>query len=62
LDHETQSRILALAADFPKLWKDPKTPDRERRRMARLLIKYVTLITGERLTIQVGFKAERYGR
>jgi DNA invertase Pin-like site-specific DNA recombinase len=56
LDQETRSRILALAADFPKLWKDPKTPDRERKRMARLLIEDVTLTKGEQLTIQVRFK------
>jgi len=56
LDQESRSRILALAADFPKLWKDPKTPDRERKRMARLLIEDVTLIKGEQLTIQVRFK------
>src|SRR5271157_1073392 len=56
LDQESRSRILALAADFPRLWKDPKTPDRERKRMARLLIEDVTLIKGEQLTIQVRFK------
>ena len=47
LDQESRSRILALTTDFPKLWKDPKTPDRERKRMARLLIEDVTLIKGE---------------
>jgi hypothetical protein len=56
LDQESRSRILALAADFPKLWKDPRTPDRERKRMARLLIEDVTLIRGDQLTIQVRFK------
>ena len=56
LDQEARSRILALAADFPKLWKDPKTPDRERKRMARLLIEDVTLIKDEQVTIQVRFK------
>ena len=56
LDQETRTRILALTTDFPKLWKDPKTPDRERKRMARLLIEDVTLTKGEQLTIQVRFK------
>jgi hypothetical protein len=56
LDQESRSRILALTTDFPKLWKDPKTPDRERKRMARLLIEDVTLTKGEQLTIQVRFK------
>jgi len=42
LDKESQSRILALATDFPRLWKSPKTPDRERKRMVRLLIEDIT--------------------
>jgi DNA invertase Pin-like site-specific DNA recombinase len=56
LDEESRSRILALTTDFPKLWNDPRTPDRERKRMARLLIEDVTLTKGEQLTIQVRFK------
>ena len=56
LDQESRNRILALTTDFPKLWNDPNTPDRERKRMARLLIEDVTLTKGEQLTIQVRFK------
>jgi DNA invertase Pin-like site-specific DNA recombinase len=56
LDQESRSRILALTTDFPELWKDPKTPERERKRMARLLIEDVTLIKGEQVTVQVRFK------
>jgi hypothetical protein len=56
LDQESRSRILALTTDFPRLWKDPKTPERERKRMARLLIEDVTLIKGESITVQVRFK------
>src|SRR5215207_7687457 len=33
---EERDAIRALAADFPQLWRDPRTPDRERKRMARL--------------------------
>lgn len=32
-----KDRIRALAADFPALWSNPSTPQRERKRMARLL-------------------------
>ena len=56
LDQESQSRILALTTDFPKLWKDPRTPQRERKRMVRLLIEDVTLSKGEQITVQVRFK------
>ena len=37
LDAAQRERILALATDFPRLWNDPQTPPRERKRMARLL-------------------------
>ena len=43
LGGEQRARILALAADFPRLWNDPKTAHRERKRMVRLLIEDVTL-------------------
>jgi DNA invertase Pin-like site-specific DNA recombinase len=56
LDQESRGRILALTTDFPKLWKDPMTPERERKRMARLLIEDVTLIKGEQITVHVRFK------
>ena len=38
-----KARIAALATDFPALWSDPRTPQRERKRMVRLLIDDVTL-------------------
>lgn len=44
LDEEQRARILALAQDFPRLWNSAHTPDRERKRMARLLIEDVTLL------------------
>ena len=48
LDEEQRRRILALASDFPRLWNDPATPQRERKRMARLLIEDVTLTKATR--------------
>ena len=47
-DDEQRQRILALASDFPRLWNDPATPHRERKRMARLLIEDVTLTKATR--------------
>jgi DNA invertase Pin-like site-specific DNA recombinase len=47
--------ILKLAKDFPRLWSDPRTPQRERKRMARLLIADVALLKGEDITAQVRF-------
>jgi DNA invertase Pin-like site-specific DNA recombinase len=50
-----RASILALARDFPRLWKDPHTADRERKRMARLLIADVTLLKDNEITAQVRF-------
>jgi hypothetical protein len=38
-----REQILALARNFPALWRDPKTPERERKRMVQLLLEDVTL-------------------
>jgi DNA invertase Pin-like site-specific DNA recombinase len=56
LTAEQSARVLALATDFPKLWRDPKTPQRERKRMARLLIEDVTLIRDDQITAHVRFR------
>jgi Recombinase zinc beta ribbon domain/Recombinase len=57
VDAEARDRILALATDFPRLWHDPRTPDRERKRMVRLLLEDVTLInTAEGLTAHLRFR------
>lgn len=57
LDDDKRQRILALATDFPRLWQDPQTPARERKRMARLLIEDVTLLRGDQvLDVHVRFR------
>ena len=56
LSDEHRARIGALATDFPRLWQDPNTPDRERKRMIRLLIEDVTLIKQRAITLHVRFK------
>ena len=56
VDDEQRRRILALANDFPRLWQDPAVPQREKKRMVRLLIEDVTLHKGDMLTVQVRFR------
>jgi hypothetical protein len=56
LTDDQHAAILALAADFPRLWKDPSTPDRERKRMIRLLLDDVTLNRDHQITLQIRFK------
>jgi hypothetical protein len=56
LDDGKRAQISALATDFPRLWGDPRTPDRKRKRMVRLLVEDVTLLRGERIQMHVRFK------
>ena len=53
LDDARRQRILSLATDFPRLWNDLATPDRERKRMARLLIDDITLTRGAEIALGV---------
>ena len=52
----TRPRIRALATDFPALWSNPATPQRERKRMVRLLIDDVTLTKTDRIHAHVRFR------
>jgi len=52
-----KKEVLKLAKDFPRLWKNPRTPAREKKRMIRFLIEDVTMIRGEEnITLHVRFK------
>ena len=56
LSDEQREEILSLATDFPRLWNDPKTPQRERKRMVRLLIEDITLTKGDEIAAGVRFR------
>ncbi len=56
LDEEGRQQVLGLATDFPRLWRDPATPNRERKRMVRLLLDDVTLIKEEHITAHLRFR------
>lgn len=56
IDEACRAKILQLAVDFPKLFKDSRTPDREHKRMIRLLIEDVTLRRGEQIAMDVRFR------
>jgi DNA invertase Pin-like site-specific DNA recombinase len=47
LTDDQRQQILKLAEDFPRLWHDPKTSHRDRKRMVRLLVEDVTLKRSE---------------
>ena len=56
LGNGQRDRILALAADFPRLWNDPNTAHRERKRMVRLLIDDVTLTRADEIAVGIRFR------
>jgi hypothetical protein len=56
LDQRQQEQVLALATDFPRLWRDPSTPQRERKRMVRLLLDDVTLLRTDTLVAHIRFR------
>jgi hypothetical protein len=56
LNDEARAKIRALAADFPRVWTDPRTASSERKRMVALLIEDVTLLKAEHVTIHVRFR------
>jgi len=51
-----REQVLALATNFPQLWNNPGTADRERKRMVRLLIEDVTIQKGEQVQLDVRFR------
>ena len=49
-----KARIAQLVTDLPGIWNDPATPQRERKRIARLLLADVTVTrTGDTITAHV---------
>ena len=56
LNDEQRTKVMALASDFPRLWNDPATPQRERKRMVRLLIEDITLNRDQQITAHVRLK------
>ena len=56
LSDQQRATVMALASDFPKLWSDPATPQRERKRIIRLLIDDVTLIRDQQITAHIRLK------
>ena len=56
LDEATEARIRALAENFPAVWNDPSTSQRDRKRMAHLLIEDVTLLRADKLHVHIRFK------
>lgn len=44
IDEAIRDRLVAMTTDFGRLWADPSTPNRERKRMLAYLVEDVTLV------------------
>ncbi len=55
LDGVERDKLFALTTDFPRLWNDPATSMKEKKRIARLLILDVTLTKGDALHADIRF-------
>ena len=56
LSQEARDRIHALVSDLPRVWNDPRTPARERKRILRLLVEDVTLIRAQTVQLHIRWK------
>lgn len=56
LSAEAKDRIQALASDLPRVWNDPRTPMRDRKRMLRLLIEDVSLVRENVIRMHIRWK------
>lgn len=56
LDEQQKEAIAALASDFPRIWNDPKTKNRDRKRMVHLIIEDVTIIKEKEITLNIRLK------
>ena len=50
-----RTQLMALATDFPRLWRNPRTQMKDKKRMLRLLIEDVTLNKGDTLHVDIRF-------
>lgn len=56
LSPAARERIHALASDLPRVWNDPCTPARARKRILRLLVEDVTLIRDRKIRLHIRWK------
>jgi DNA invertase Pin-like site-specific DNA recombinase len=56
IDNQVRDQVMALTTDFPRVWNDPHTTHKDRKRMVRLLVEDVTLIKTHQITLHVRFR------
>ncbi len=57
IGNDEKSKILSIATDFPLLWEDKNLPDRERKRIVRLIVEDAVLLkSGKQITAKIRFR------
>lgn len=56
LSEHKRQELVHLANDFPKLWNNPSTPNKEKKRIVRLIIEDVTITRGNDIKLGIRFK------
>jgi hypothetical protein len=56
IGEQQRESVMALAKDFQRVWSNPHMPDRERKRIVRLLLEDVTLIRREQVRVHIRFR------
>jgi DNA invertase Pin-like site-specific DNA recombinase len=55
VNNAERAQLMTLATDFPRLWRDPRTQMKDKKRMLRLLIEDVTLTKGDTVHMDIRF-------
>ena len=53
---ELKERVAALVSDLPRVWHNPRTPARDRKRMLRLLVEDVTLLRDDVIRLSIRWR------
>lgn len=53
IGEQQRESVMALARDFQRVWSNPHTPDRERKRLVRLLLEDVTLVRRQQIDVHI---------
>ena len=56
VDDQVREQVMGLTTDFPRVWNDPHSTHKDRKRIVRLLLEDVTLIKTHQVTLQVRFR------
>lgn len=56
INEEQKAKVRSLAADFPRMWQNPLTLNRDRKQMIRLLVQDVTIDKTDQIHLHVRFR------